>query len=199
MSGLARAVTGKGMRELIREELAEPLNTDGLHLGRPPAECADAGRADHRPAGHAPEPGVQLRRAEAGRAAAGPAVFGALYFPGMRSVVQGDTPFLDGEIPAANGVATARGLAKMYGGAGQRRPDRRHAVPVDRAGRGPDRQAEPAAGPQHRLADGVPSRLPLDPDSRRDAGVRPRRPGWIARLGRSRQRDCRSASCTTGC
>ncbi len=38
MSGLARAVTGKGMRDLIREELAEPLNTDGLHLGRPPAD-----------------------------------------------------------------------------------------------------------------------------------------------------------------
>ena len=37
MSGLARAVTGKGMRALIREELAEPLGTDGLHLGRPPA------------------------------------------------------------------------------------------------------------------------------------------------------------------
>src|SRR5277367_4796158 len=37
VSGLARAVTGKGMRELIREELAEPLGTDGLHLGRPPA------------------------------------------------------------------------------------------------------------------------------------------------------------------
>jgi CubicO group peptidase (beta-lactamase class C family) len=39
---------------------------------------------------------------------------GALYFPGMFSVVQGDTPFLDGEVPAANGTATARGLAKMY-------------------------------------------------------------------------------------
>jgi len=38
MSGLARAVTGKGMRVLIREELAGPLNTDGLHLGRPPAD-----------------------------------------------------------------------------------------------------------------------------------------------------------------
>ena len=42
-------------------------------------------------------------------------VFGSMYFPGMKSVVQGDTPFLDSEIPAANGVATARGLAKMYG------------------------------------------------------------------------------------
>ena len=37
MSGLARAVTGKGMRVLFREELAEPLGTDGFHLGRPPA------------------------------------------------------------------------------------------------------------------------------------------------------------------
>jgi CubicO group peptidase (beta-lactamase class C family) len=39
---------------------------------------------------------------------------GALYFPEMFSVVQGDMPFLDAEIPAANGTATARGLAKMY-------------------------------------------------------------------------------------
>jgi CubicO group peptidase (beta-lactamase class C family) len=37
-----------------------------------------------------------------------------MYFPGMKAVVQGDTPFLDSEIPAANGVTTARGLAKMY-------------------------------------------------------------------------------------
>jgi CubicO group peptidase (beta-lactamase class C family) len=42
-------------------------------------------------------------------------VFGSMYFPGMRAVVQGDTPFLDSEIPAANGVATARAVAKMYG------------------------------------------------------------------------------------
>ena len=36
MSGLARAVTGTGMRELFRSELADPLDTDGVHLGRPP-------------------------------------------------------------------------------------------------------------------------------------------------------------------
>jgi CubicO group peptidase (beta-lactamase class C family) len=41
--------------------------------------------------------------------------FGAMYFPGVKSLVQGDTPFLDGEVPGANGVVTARGLAKMYG------------------------------------------------------------------------------------
>ncbi|MDT5236826.1 MAG: hypothetical protein QOF47_2813, partial [Mycobacterium sp.] len=39
----------------------------------------------------------------------------SMYFPGMKAVVQGDIPFLDSEIPAANGVTTARGLAKMFG------------------------------------------------------------------------------------
>jgi len=41
--------------------------------------------------------------------------FGSLYFPGVKSVAQGEIPFMDAEIPAANGVATARGLARMYG------------------------------------------------------------------------------------
>ncbi len=36
MSGVARAVTGAGMRELFRTELAQPLGSDGIHLGRPP-------------------------------------------------------------------------------------------------------------------------------------------------------------------
>ena len=60
MSGLARAVTGKGMRELIREELAEPLGTDGLHLGRPPDGSPDAGRRDHHAAEHHRQPDHQL-------------------------------------------------------------------------------------------------------------------------------------------
>ncbi|CAM4370382.1 hypothetical protein MB901379_04676 [Mycobacterium basiliense] len=40
--------------------------------------------------------------------------FGAMYFPGVKSLVQGDTSFQDGEVPGANGVVTGRGLAKMY-------------------------------------------------------------------------------------
>jgi CubicO group peptidase (beta-lactamase class C family) len=38
-----------------------------------------------------------------------------MYFPGMKTVVQGDMPLLDSEMPAANGVVTARALARMYG------------------------------------------------------------------------------------
>jgi CubicO group peptidase (beta-lactamase class C family) len=114
VSGLARAVTGKGMRDLIREELAEPLNTDGLHLGRPPTEAPTKHAQILGPKNTFANP---LFNIVAPRVAALPysGVFGSTYFPGMKAVVQGDVPFLDSEIPAANGVTTARGLAKMYG------------------------------------------------------------------------------------
>ncbi|MGH3633480.1 MAG: serine hydrolase domain-containing protein [Mycobacterium sp.] len=114
MSGLARAVTGKGMRELIREELAEPLDTDGLHLGRPPVESATRAAQIVMPQSTIPNPvfNYVAPKIASLRAAAG---FGAMYFPGMKAVVQGDIPLLDAEIPAANGVVTARALARMYG------------------------------------------------------------------------------------
>ena len=114
MSGLGRAVTGKGMRDLIREELAEPLNTDGLHLGRPPGDAPTRAAQILAPQGALANPVfnfVAPRVAALGVSGA----FGSMYFPGMKAMVQGDTPFLDAEIPAANGVATARSLAKMYG------------------------------------------------------------------------------------
>jgi CubicO group peptidase (beta-lactamase class C family) len=114
MSGLARAVTGQSMRELFRQELAEPLGTDGIHLGRPPVDSPT------RPAQIImPQRGIQnpvfnaLAPAIAGLPFSGG--FGSMYFPGMKAFVQGDIPMLDAEIPAANGVATARGLARMYG------------------------------------------------------------------------------------
>jgi CubicO group peptidase (beta-lactamase class C family) len=114
MSGLARSVTGQGMRDLIRQELAEPLGTDGLRLGRPPASSPT------RPAQIImPQSAIQnpVFNAVAPRIAALPlsAGFGSLYFPGVKAVAQGEIPLMDAEIPAANGVATARGLARMYG------------------------------------------------------------------------------------
>jgi CubicO group peptidase (beta-lactamase class C family) len=114
MSGLARAVTGRGMRDLIRDELAAPLDTDGLHLGRPPfgaptraAQIIMPQSAVANPVFNYVAPKVAALQMSAG--------IGALYFSGARSMMQGDTPFLDAEIPAANGVVTARALAKMYG------------------------------------------------------------------------------------
>jgi CubicO group peptidase (beta-lactamase class C family) len=114
MSGLARAVTGVGMWELIRDELARPLDTDGLHLGGPPAGSATQAAqiltlqsTSANPLFDFVAPKIAAMWFSGG--------FGAMYFPGMKAIVQGDIPMLDAEIPSANGVATARGLAKMYG------------------------------------------------------------------------------------
>ncbi|MGI9126395.1 MAG: serine hydrolase domain-containing protein [Mycobacterium sp.] len=114
LSGLARSVTGMGMRELMRIEVAEPLNTDGVHLGRPPADS---------PTRVARFIGSQLNIPNPLFNAVAPAVaglelsaaFGSMYFPGAKKVIQRDIPLLDTELPSANGVVTARALARMYG------------------------------------------------------------------------------------
>jgi len=113
LSGLARAVTGKGMRELIRQEVARPLDTDGVHLGRPPQGAPTTVAQILMPQGKLRTPVVDfLAPRVAGLKFSG--ALGAMYFPGVISLVKGETPFLDGEVPAANGVVTGRGLAKMY-------------------------------------------------------------------------------------
>jgi CubicO group peptidase (beta-lactamase class C family) len=112
MSGLARAVTGKGMRTLIREELAEPLGTDGLHLGRPPADAPTRVAQIIMPQ-HVPD--NRLVRCVTNRVASGLGLYRSIYFKGVMAAVQGDIPLLDAEMPAANGVCTARALARMYG------------------------------------------------------------------------------------
>jgi len=113
LSGLARAVTGQGMSELIREEVARPLDTDGVHLGRPPAGSPTKVAQILAPQSSRTNPVFNFVAPKvAGLPLSG--AFGAMFFPGIKSFVQGDIPFLDGEVPAANGVVTARGLAKMY-------------------------------------------------------------------------------------
>lgn len=114
MSGLARAVTGQGMRELFRTELAEPLNTDGIHLGRPPVGAPTRAAQILGPQRTWPNHVFDFLAPKLA-ALEFSGFFGSTYCPGVMSLVQGDTPFLDAEIPAANGVTTARGLAKVYG------------------------------------------------------------------------------------
>jgi CubicO group peptidase (beta-lactamase class C family) len=101
------------MRELIRQEVARPLNTDGLHLGRPPEGAPTKVAQILLPQGRLRAPVFNFVIPKlAGLPFSG--ALGAMYFPGVISLVKGDTPFLDGEVPAANGVVTGRGLAKMY-------------------------------------------------------------------------------------
>ncbi|ORW91919.1 esterase [Mycobacterium sp. IEC1808] len=113
MSGLARGVTGKGMRTLIREELAEPLGTDGMHLGRPPAGSPTRVAQIIMPQNLVGNPVVSfVTRKVANELSGG---WRSMYFPGLIAAAQGEVPLLDSEIPAANGVVTARALARMYG------------------------------------------------------------------------------------
>ena len=113
MSGLARAVTGKDMRVLFREELAEPLNSDGFHLGRPPAGSPTRVAEIIMPQNIVGNPVVEcVTRRVANQLSGG---WRSMYFQGAIAAVQGEIPLLDAQIPAANGVVTARALGRMYG------------------------------------------------------------------------------------
>lgn len=112
-SGLARAITGKGMRELFRAEVAQPLDIDGIHLGRPPADGPTKAAQTMFPQRFSGGPALgRLVSMIAKLPVPGP--LGATYVPGITSLVQGDMALLDSEIPAVNAVVTARGLARMY-------------------------------------------------------------------------------------
>ncbi len=113
MSGLARAVTGKGMRALIREELAEPLGTDGMHLGRPPAGSPTRVAEIIMPQNIVANQVINDVTCKVANQLSGG--FRSMYFKGVIAAVQGQIPLLDAEMPAANGVVTARALARMYG------------------------------------------------------------------------------------
>lgn len=113
VSGLARAVTGLGMRELFRREVAEPLGLDGCTLGHDPDDEQTAARI-------APLHGRGLSLASllggpAGRLPALRRVSEALYVEHFdRLLVDPPFPALHAEMPAVNGCFTARSLATLY-------------------------------------------------------------------------------------
>ncbi len=117
VAGLARAVTGCGMAELFRTEVAEPLGIDGIHLGRPAAgsttTIAALSGSRFAAAGSAAG-GLMLGRVHGVPGPIG-SMAGALYVRGVHALFDGDDPpVLDTEMPAANGVCTARALAVVY-------------------------------------------------------------------------------------
>ncbi|MEV6365223.1 serine hydrolase domain-containing protein [Nocardia asteroides] len=119
LAGLARAVTGQSMRDLIRIEVTDPLGIDGLHLGRPAAgtttEYAPLVGAHLSMTSH-PIAALVLNRI--GYRVPGPlgAAARCLYVTGIDGILDGEDPtILNTEMPAGNGVCTAPALAKMYG------------------------------------------------------------------------------------
>ncbi len=110
-SGLARSVTGQGMHELARRELAEPLDAPGLEIGYPSRPAAEM-------------TGSSLRLYTALGTAATPLLgwlsptrpgFRALHAHGFESLCRGPDPAVwRTEMPAVNGALSADGLARLY-------------------------------------------------------------------------------------
>jgi CubicO group peptidase (beta-lactamase class C family) len=115
ISGLVRRVTGSGLGDLVHSELAEPLGTDGLHIGAP----ADIQQRVAAPVGSALRHLGSAARVLAPlwtRAAATRASYEALHLPGFHRLFEGaQPPIWTTEMPAVNGTFSADGLARLYG------------------------------------------------------------------------------------
>jgi CubicO group peptidase (beta-lactamase class C family) len=115
ISGLLRRITGRGLAELVRTEVAEPLGTDGLHLGAPEAVhgrvAAPVGLALRR-LGYAAERMRPLWT----RTPIPRETIEALHVDGFHRLFEGRRPPIwAAEMPAVNGTFSAHGLARLYG------------------------------------------------------------------------------------
>jgi len=120
LAGLARRVTGLGMADLVRAELAEPLDTDGLCIGMPPDGLRRFAPLIGRTPPVRPTPRLfasvsarsmpTLRKVELTRR-----FLEALYVPYFDQVLAGPSPMvLNTEMPSVNGLLSAHALAKLY-------------------------------------------------------------------------------------
>ncbi|HEX6714727.1 MAG TPA: serine hydrolase domain-containing protein [Thermoleophilaceae bacterium] len=133
VAGLARRITGKGLAELARIEVTEPLGITGLHIGVPDEArelVAEPVGAALRQVGSVTDYAQPLwsryRRSRT--------TIEALIIPGFDRLFQGaDPPIWHTEMPAVNGVISSGALADMYapfanGGDGFLSPDRVHEL-----------------------------------------------------------------------
>jgi CubicO group peptidase (beta-lactamase class C family) len=116
VAGLARRVTGgRGLAELVRTEVAEPLGVDGLHIG-----------VDETAREFVAQPvGSALRHLGSASRVLTPLMTGikatraahdALMAPGFHELFEGSEPSIWGtEMPAVNGALSATALARLYG------------------------------------------------------------------------------------
>ncbi|CAL9487216.1 hypothetical protein SUDANB15_03144 [Streptomyces sp. enrichment culture] len=111
---LVRRVTGRGAGEWIASEIAGPLGLD-LWVGLPDAQAGRVGRVGPV---DAPEPSGVLRarpKRSVADAYADPASLTRRAFAAITPFPdQNDPAFRAAALPAANGIATADGLARFY-------------------------------------------------------------------------------------
>jgi CubicO group peptidase (beta-lactamase class C family) len=122
-----RVAGGRDFRELIADEIAAPLGLEGLFCGVPESEAHRCARL-MAPAWEAP-PALRRRRLEKAWAHATrwrdrlrrvglrfdpTQTLAALLPPGMDEIDFNSSGFRSAAIPAANGMFTARSLARLY-------------------------------------------------------------------------------------
>ena len=117
---VVQRLTGKRFADVVREELAEPLGLDGLYVGAPPEAAARSAEL------LVPDAGRQRMAALGARLDRTQRVVGrfvrydlrriadALLVPGFTDFGWDHPETLAASIPAANGLFTARSLAKLY-------------------------------------------------------------------------------------
>jgi len=107
---LIRRVSGQRVGEFLRSEISEPLRLEGVDIGLPDALHAEVAPLEPPPPGHRPTdgPNGDLRdpTSIAARTILRPEgdLVGFMNTPAARSA----------EYPASGGIATARGLARLY-------------------------------------------------------------------------------------
>jgi len=108
---LVRCVTGKGLGEFVRDEIAEPLGVE-MWIGLPDAL---QGRAAHIMAHPIPKFPIEIARLMAERAAPGTTGDKALSLLGTYGPGVFNRPEVRAaEVPGANGITNARSLATIY-------------------------------------------------------------------------------------
>lgn len=115
LSGIARRVTGRGMTELFRDEIAHPLGLSGLHLGLGAGHGLPLGEPIGSALRHAGFAATVLTplwtRVKASRTA-----IDALLVPGFHRLFEGpEAPIWAAQAPAVSGAFTAQALARLYG------------------------------------------------------------------------------------
>ena len=121
---LIRRVTGKSLQDVIRDELATPLQLDGLYIGSPPEARARAAQLLGQPGSSRPELMRRLFSEGAAdiltffhRMIGSPIdlrhILDALVPPGHADSIWHDR-ILEKPVPAVNGLFTARSLARLY-------------------------------------------------------------------------------------
>jgi CubicO group peptidase (beta-lactamase class C family) len=114
LAGLARRITGAGLAELARTEVTEPLGITGLHIGVPD----EAREFVAEPTGSALRQfgtGADFTQRLWGRYRVTRTTIDALHVPGFHRLFEGsDPPIWHTEMPAVNGVISARALADLY-------------------------------------------------------------------------------------